>query len=186
MAIAMTKAGDKLVVEGYPDVCVKGQGVRVEVHPNGIIDVYGEARVQFHHGADPASAPVAEPQVGDAMPDGTVYAGISPDSGRPMYAAAADAPLTMKWKEAMEYAAALDAQGHKDWRVPTGGELDALFNNRAAIGGFNETGSHPAGWYWSSTEDRYDADSAWDQRFSDGNRDWHRKSHESSLRLVRS
>jgi hypothetical protein len=53
------------------------------------------------------------------MPDGTIYAGISPDTHQPMYTTPADAPLTMQWKAAMQYAAALDANAHKDWRVPT-------------------------------------------------------------------
>ena len=35
--------------------------------------------------------------------------------------------------------------------MPTKEELNVLFNNRAEIGGFNETGSDPAGWYWSSS-----------------------------------
>ena len=71
------------------------------------------------------------------MPDGTVLAGISPDTNKPMYATPADASLTMTFNEAQEYAAKLDAHGHKDWRVPTKAELNVLFNNRAAIGGFN-------------------------------------------------
>jgi hypothetical protein len=35
--------------------------------------------------------------------------------------------------------------------VPNKGELNVLFNNRAAIGGFDESGDDPAGWYGSST-----------------------------------
>jgi hypothetical protein len=34
------------------------------------------------------------------MPDGTVYAGVSPDTGQPMYTTFDDAPSTMKWKKA--------------------------------------------------------------------------------------
>src|SRR5947208_742399 len=45
--------------------------------------------------------------IGASIPDGTIYAGISPDSQKPMYAAPADAKLTMKWKQAMDYAARL-------------------------------------------------------------------------------
>jgi phage baseplate assembly protein gpV len=100
-----------------------------------------------------------------------------------MYATSADASLTMTFNEAQEYAAKLDAHGHKDWRVPTKAELNVLFNNRAAIGGFNVTGSHPVGWYWSaSPDDKWDA---WCQRLSDGaqfNRD---KLFHLSVRPVR-
>ena len=73
--------------------------------------------------------------------------------------------------------------GHNDLRVPTAAELNLLFNNRVAIGGFDASGSNPAGWYWSSSQD-----DEWDargQRFSDGyqfddTRDFH-----SSVRCVR-
>lgn len=95
-----------------------------------------------------------EMQIGDEMPDGTRYAGISPDTGRPMYTTPADAPGVMYWKEAMTYARKFKGQGHKDWRVPTVDELNALFNAHAAIGGFRggpHSGFQPNGWYWSSS-----------------------------------
>ena len=124
------------------------------------------------------------PPIGTTVSDGTIYAGMSPDTGKPMYAAPADAPLTMKWKEAIKYASELDAHGHRDWRLPTKGELNLLFNNRAAIGGFNVSCSYPAGWYWSGTP--YGEWGAWDQRFSDGIQGNYssRVSH-SSVRCVR-
>src|SRR5437879_2624483 len=100
------------------------------------------------------------------MPDGTIYVGISPDTNKPMYAALADPSLTMTFNQAQEYAANLDAHGHQDWRVPTKAELNVLFNNLAAIGGFNLTGAYPGSWYWSAS--RYDGWTAWAQRFSDG------------------
>src|SRR5437762_1894389 len=89
---------------------------------------------------------------GDRMPDGRIYAGISPDTHKPMYTTPEDAPLTYTFNEARKYAAELEANGHKDWRVPTKAELKVLFNNRAAIGGFDASGLNPGGWYWSSTE----------------------------------
>ena len=90
----------------------------------------------------------------------------------------------MKFNEAKEYAAKLDAHGHQDWRVPTKDELNVLFQNRATIGGFNESISHRNHWYWSSTETKYNA-IAWDQRFSDGNQNWNFKYNGLSLRCVR-
>ncbi len=128
-------------------------------------------------------APPAEPKVGDKMPDGTVLAGISPDTNKPMYATPTDASLTMKFNEAQEYATKLDAHGHKDWHVPTKAELNVLFNNRAAIGGFNVTGSYPAGWYWSASP--YDGWNAWGQRFSDGFQNYSLKGSHSAVRCVR-
>src|ERR1039458_577650 len=124
-----------------------------------------------------------ELKIGDAMPDGSVYAGTSPDSNKPMYTTPADAPLTYTFNQAQKYAEKLDAHGHKDWRAPTKAELNVLFQNRAAIGGFNEPGSHPAGWYWSSSQLNYNG--AWAQRFSDGYQSINLKNYASSLRCVR-
>ena len=100
-----------------------------------------------------------------------------------MYTTPEDAPLTPTFNEARQYAERLDANGHQDWRVPTMGELNLLFQNRAAIGGFDENGSEPGGWYWSSTELKYET--ACGQRFSDGHQDWWAKDVTSSLRCVR-
>jgi hypothetical protein len=103
---------------------------------------------------------------GDTMPDGTIFAGISPDTGKEMFATPADAPLSYTFNEAQKYAEELDAHGHQDWRVPTKDELNVLFNNRA-IGGFKETDSPPAGYYWSSSETKKKW-GAWVQRFNTG------------------
>jgi hypothetical protein len=106
-----------------------------------------------------AMTPLAESKPGDKMPDGTVYAGISPETNQPMYVTPADVPLTMTVNQAKEYAAMLDAHGHQDWRVPTKTELNVLFNNRAAIGGFkiDNPKNQPctSGWYWSSSHCRF-------------------------------
>src|SRR5437762_3304433 len=42
------------------------------------------------------AAPIAAAELkpGDKMPDGTIYAGISPDTHEPMYTRPSDAPLT--------------------------------------------------------------------------------------------
>jgi hypothetical protein len=117
------------------------------------------------------------------MPDGTVYAGISPDTHEHMYATPNDAPLTYTFDQAKEYATKLGGHGHKDWRVPTKGELNVIFQNRDAIGGFNDSGSYPAGWYWSSSQD--DGYDGWAQRFSDGVQGGDAEDHVSSLRCVR-
>ena len=92
----------------------------------------------------------------------------------------------MTFNGAQEYAQDLNRQkahGHDDWRVPTKDELNVLFNNRVAIAGFNLTGSFPAGWYWSSSQD--DGWYAWDQRFSDGYQGYSGKGLRSSVRCVR-
>jgi hypothetical protein len=143
---------------------------------------------------------------GERMPDGTVYAGVSPDTGEAMYTTPEDAPLRMTWEAAMDYAAKLEAHGRHigwriptkqeideffkngtdergRWRVPTKGELNVLFNNRAAIGGFDKTGAWPEGWYWSSSQ--FNDDNALNQRFSTGTHGINDKYNGSSLRCVR-
>ena len=124
-----------------------------------------------------------EISVGDRMPDGTIYAGLSPETGKGMYTTRHDAKLTHSFNQAKDYAAGLDAHGHTDWRVPTKGELNVLYNNRAAIGGFNVTGLDSAGWYWSSSENG--AFTVEVQRFSDGDQYFCANPNRLSLRCVR-
>jgi hypothetical protein len=123
------------------------------------------------------------PGIGDTMPDGSIYAGVSPDTGKPMYTTPKDTGLCAEWRKAMDHAAGLDAHGHRDWRVPTQAELNVLFTNRAAIGNFDTTSSGPAGWYWSATQ--HFAYDAWLQRFSDGYQDYNFEILAASLRCVR-
>ena len=68
---------------------------------------------------------------------------------------------------AASYAAGLarayNGGGYSDWYLPSRDELDKLYLNRDAIGGFDTTADP---WYWSSSE--YDASNAWSQLFDDG------------------
>src|ERR1700733_7966070 len=134
----------------------------------------------------PSAGDNAVPDIGTVMKDGTVFAGTSPDTNKPMNAMPADAPLTMRFNDASIYAFQARREkhlSHDDWRVPTKAELNVLFNNRAAIGGFDISGSYPRVWYWSSSSS--DSCSAWEQRFSDGFQvDFYKDGH-ASVRLVR-
>jgi hypothetical protein len=127
----------------------------------------------------------SDPKVGDEMPDGTIYAGLSPDTLKPMFAAAADAPKTLIFSESKKYAAELIAHGHDDWHVPTKRELAMLFNNRAAIGGFDQGGHgvNPDGSYWSSTQDSWQT--ACKQSFMDGEQDSFHLLHPLYVRCIR-
>ena len=92
-------------------------------------------------------------QIGDKMTDGTIYAGISPDTKEAMYVTAKDAGLITTFNQAKKCASKLDAHGHKDWRLPTEAELNVLFKNRekgALKGAFNLKSENGAGYYWSS------------------------------------
>jgi hypothetical protein len=122
---------------------------------------------------------------GGKMADGTVYAGISPDTDQRLYTTAEDAPGVYTWGNAIEYCKTLSASGHHDWRMPTIGELAVQFNNRSDIGKFNETGQvkNASGYYWSSLQ--VGDDDAWGQRFNDGFHEDFSKNQVSSLRCVR-
>jgi hypothetical protein len=171
--------------EDFGTVAVKVNGVRVVVQTDGSTVVFtnGAVEVKPVPANDSAVKGPAGLKIGDKMEDGTIFAGTSPDTGKAMYVTPADAPLTYTFNQAQKYAAKLDAHGHKDWRAPTKGELNVLFQNRAAIGGFNVTGSNPAGWYWSASPNSNDG--GWAQRFSDGNQSYYFRLNVSSLRCVR-
>jgi hypothetical protein len=123
---------------------------------------------------------------GRRMPDGTVYAGISPDTDKALYTTLQDAPVAFSWPRAQTYCHALSASRRRDWHLPTLGELAVLFINRASIGSFNETGyvNNGPGYYWSSVQIG-DA-SAWGQRFNDGYHEDLNKAQDSLVRCVRS
>lgn len=116
-----------------------------------------------------ASRGVKPPEPGDKMPDGSIYAGISPDTGKPMYTRDEDQGFGTfgSGTSGFEgFAARSQYHGHNDWRVPTKAELNVLFNNRTAIGNFDLSGEDGFGSYWSAT--RSGKSATWGQRFSDG------------------
>lgn len=115
------------------------------------------------------SLKIEDIQVGDEMPDGTIFVGISPNTHKPMYTTPRDAPGVYEFNQAAQYAKNLDAHGHHDFHAPSKRELNVLYENRnqgRLKGTFNETGSNPAGWYWSSSPGS--TSKGWAQRFSDG------------------
>jgi hypothetical protein len=113
-----------------------------------------------------------------------ILAGTSPETGEPFYTTADDAPGTYEFREAKAYCASL-GDGDTFWRLPTRRELSVLFQNRATIGGFNESGSLDAGWYWSASEESRINHYPWVQRFSNGLEGVQPKDFASSLRCVR-
>ncbi len=86
------------------------------------------------------------PLPGEAMPDGTVYAGVSPSTDRPLYVMPSDLYGEHAWAKAIEIARNQSFGGYKNWRLPTKEELKLLFVNRIAIRGFTTAA------YWSATE----------------------------------
>jgi hypothetical protein len=64
------------------------------------------------------------------------------------------------WEEAKKACDEFVESGYSDWRLPSKDELNQLYLNRTAVGGFAPS------LYWSSTEN--DAGIAWLQSFDDG------------------
>jgi hypothetical protein len=112
------------------------------------------------------------------MPDGTVYVGLSPTDGRPMYAMPHDLAELHTWDGAAKAAAAQTFADHTDWRVPTKEELDMLYLGKNAVGGFQRN------WYWSSS--KYKGNDAWVQTFDNGNQGYANESDYFRVRCVRS
>ncbi len=164
-------------------------GVKAELAGDNGLIIYTNSPPVIKHAAaydvDLAAARAAL-VVGAKMRDGTIYAGISPTTQEPMYAAPADAPKRLTFNKAAEYADALEVGGKNDFRMPDQAELDVLYKNRnegALAGTFNEAGSITAGWFWSSTPDSDHA--AWSQRFSNGGQVREGKGCHSSVRCIR-
>lgn len=120
--------------------------------------------------------------LGMVMEDGAIFAGLSPDTGKPMFAAPRDEDILMDFKAAQERAVQKSKETGKKYRVPTGRELFVIFNNRAALGDFKSSGELPFGWYWSSSA--INAAAAC-YRFSDGNSGFDDRGSTYSVRLVR-
>jgi formylglycine-generating enzyme required for sulfatase activity len=116
---------------------------------------------------------------GDKAADGSIYVGISPDTKKPFYAAAEDAPLSLSFNKASEYA----SRKGKEWRLPSPAELEMMFNVRAAIGNFNQTETDGYNRYWSSKNHEEYPELTHARRFTDGATGW--VMSDSSVRCVR-
>jgi len=67
--------------------------------------------------------------------------------------------------------------GHNDWYLPSRDELNQLYINRVAIGGFSTSN------YWSSSEDS--SNGVWYQDFSDGSTNDYSKTNLTAVRAIR-
>jgi hypothetical protein len=140
-------------------------------------------------------------KIGQVMPDGTVYAGISETTGTKMFAMPKDSGI-MTWYNAIKFtqklsdqygyngskqatAEALDNPKKDDggWRLPTGDELNQLFENKDDIGSFDSTDP----WHWSSSSFSDNDNLAQIQRFTVGRPNYgNDKDRVCSVRCVRS
>ena len=85
----------------------------------------------------------------------------------------------LAWDTAISACESLTYAGYDDWYLPSKNELNAMYINKAEIGGFSAVK------YWSSTEYEYDSRDAWNQFFSNGSQHAYWKSATYSVRCVR-
>ena len=160
-----------------PSTKLSTNGVDVEVSENGDVVVHTNGRVETR----PAKQDTLE--VGNLMKDGTIYAGKSPDTGKPMFVTAQDARLAMTFNEAAQYAANVaDNNGVKGFRLPTKNELAVIYKNQDR-GVLRDT-FNPTAYYWSSNSraDEYENVVS----FMDGRAPGVEKIYPNAVRCVRS
>jgi hypothetical protein len=89
--------------------------------------------------------------------------------------------ITSQGATSTSYAAGLarahNGGGYTDWYLPSKDELNKLYLNRIAIGGFTNY------IYWSSTEN--DVNNAWNQYFYYGNQNFYNKNNSNYVRAIR-
>ena len=99
-------------------------------------------------------------------------------------AAASDEIDIYNWTDAVAAANNKTTNGYTDWYLPSKDELNQLYINRVAIGGFDVIGTEPfyTPSYWSSTEVY---GNVWLQVFSTGGTSQNIKTTEANVRAVR-
>ena len=99
-------------------------------------------------------------KIGDEYGGGIVFF-VDAAHKHGMIAAKTDLPGPyFTWEEAKKACEDLVENGYSDWYLPSKDELDMLYFEKSAVGGFESVG------YWSSTE--LSEDSAWFQLFGRG------------------
>ncbi len=135
----------------------------------------------------PTASPSSQSKVLSAVPKlkiGDNYGGgkvafIDATGQHGVIAAEADLPGGDKysWEAAKKACSDLRENGYSDWRLPSKEELNQLYINRSAVGGFADVN------YWSSTE--YDATTAQTLNFGSGDQSYASKYGEWRVRPVR-
>jgi hypothetical protein len=124
-------------------------------------------------------------KVGQKMADGSVFAGLTADGKKQIYAMPTDLDVTMTFNHAVERVKQLNADkalGHGDWQIPAFENASVLQKNQneGTLKGTFNTSNKASGddfpyWYWSSTELREGSYYVRGVRFSDGHEIWNPK-----------
>jgi hypothetical protein len=177
-AMALSPASQALA--GQTNVTLGNGDTATTVQGGGNDTVYTDDGITVRPAVNDAVAPA--PKAGDRLADGTIYAGNN------FAATPAEAPGFYTWVKGDRYCEELFANGHDDWTLPTGGQLNQLYQNKntgSFAGTFNE-GNSLATYYWSSDEHASYSSYAWIRRFTDGDVDWfHKNIVKLSVRCVR-
>ena len=116
-------------------------------------------------------------QIGDTCDDGSKFLGTHPYFGwQGFYVTDTDQSTSSNWSDAVTLCNNLNRHGHTDWYLPSKSELNHLFENKDAIGGFTIS------YYWSTSGN---ASQAWRQIFSIGTQDYYPKGNSYDVRCVR-
>ncbi len=104
-------------------------------HPNG-----GGAKICSASNAGAACGTLI---VGNACDNGTIYAGVSPDTANALIITPSDAPAKYKWDEAVAFCNSFTGSGYNDWRLPSAAEAGKIQDGWGHIGGLSNS------YYWS-------------------------------------
>lgn len=139
-----------------------------------------------------AAAEAGRLEVGDTMPDESIYAGVPRVGGDRIFAMPADAGR-LHFNRAAQRVEELNREkylGHNDWRLPNKREAEVL-DAAQKKGGFKGTFDLTAGMdstcglYWTS-QLGFDAGSALCLRFNAGTPEYYHKSIPLAVRYIRS
>ena len=121
------------------------------------------------------------PRLGTPFPgQGGLFAGlVRGENGAPDYLLilGPEAEGELAWQPAMDWAAALDIEGHQDFTLPTRAEQAILFGT--------VRDQFQSDWYWSREQHAAASAYAWMQLFGFGTQGLNRKSYDYRARAVR-
>lgn len=130
-------------------------------------------------------------KIGQKMKDGTIYAGLSPQTGAELFVMPSDASVKMDFNEAGKHMAQINKDkvfGQQDWRLPSKAELSLLYHNRNK-GHLKRTFESKATGtddFYVSASQTFCPNGSWVQRFADGEQDIQTLSSKHRVRYVRS